>query len=142
MPPTPISFSFSHFVTAKREEENSDALTSSLNAGAGLLPLMTISRKKKEIEVLEEGARELLCHFNHQNTDALLKVTRNTLEAVRRRVQFCNVTSFRGNEPTAFASWFAKPGLWLCVHVCVFLLNLNNPNTHHFFSASLYIYII
>ena len=141
-PSAPISFNFSHFVTAKREEENSDALTFSLNAGAGLLPLMTISRKKKEIEVLEEGARELLSHFNHQNTDALLKVTRNTLEAIRRRIQFCNMTSFRGNGPTGFASWLAKPGLWLCVRVCVFLLNLNNQNPHHFCSASLYIYII
>nr|XP_020755975.1 dynein heavy chain 5, axonemal-like [Odocoileus virginianus texanus] len=84
--------------SAKREEENSDALTSSLNAGAGLLPLMTISRKKKEIEVLEEGARELLSHFNHQNMDALLKVTRNTLEAIRRRIQFCNMTSFRDSN--------------------------------------------
>ncbi|XP_043743727.1 dynein axonemal heavy chain 5 [Cervus elaphus] len=84
--------------SAKREEENSDALTSSLNAGAGLLPLMTISRKKKEIEMLEEGARELLSHFNHQNTDTLLKVTRNTLEAIRRRIQFCNMTSFRDSN--------------------------------------------
>ena len=118
-PPAPISFNFSRFVTAKGEEENSDTLTSSLNAGAGLLPLMTVSRKKKEIEALEEGARELLSHFNHQNMDALLKVTRNTLEAIRRRIQFCNMTSFWGNDPAGLASWLAKPGLWLCVHVCV-----------------------
>ena len=115
----PISFNFSHCVTAKREEGHSDTLTSSLNAGAGLLPLMTVARKKKESEVLQEGARELLSHFNHQNLGALLKVTRNTLEAVRKRIHSSHTTSFRGNDPTPFAPWLAKPGCWLCVCVPV-----------------------
>ncbi|EPY86356.1 dynein heavy chain 5, axonemal [Camelus ferus] len=79
---------------AKREEGNSDSLTSSLSARAGPLPLTTIMRKKRETEVLQEGALELLSHFNHQNTEALLKVTRNTLEAIRKRVHASNTMNF------------------------------------------------
>uniref|UniRef100_A0A4X1TPH2 AAA+ ATPase domain-containing protein n=1 Tax=Sus scrofa TaxID=9823 RepID=A0A4X1TPH2_PIG len=78
----------------KREEGTLDTSTSSLNARPGLLPLTTFARKKKETEVLEEGARELLSHFNHQNTEALLKVTRNTLEAMRRRIHSSNLIHF------------------------------------------------
>ena len=37
-------------------------------------------------ENMEEAAMELLAHFNHRNLDALLKVTRNTLEALRKRI--------------------------------------------------------
>ncbi|XP_019501740.1 PREDICTED: dynein heavy chain 5, axonemal [Hipposideros armiger] len=83
--------------SAKREG-NPDSLTSSLTAGASLLPVMTITRKKKETEMLEEEARELLSHFNHQNVDALLKVTRNTLEAIRRRIHASNTINFRDSN--------------------------------------------
>ncbi|XP_063137599.1 dynein axonemal heavy chain 5 isoform X2 [Rattus norvegicus] len=74
-----------------------EALASSFNAGTSSLPLTTIARKKKEMEVLEE-ARELLSYFNHQNTDALLKVTRNTLEAIRRRIHFSHMINFRDSK--------------------------------------------
>uniref|UniRef100_A0A8D2AUY0 Dynein axonemal heavy chain 5 n=1 Tax=Sciurus vulgaris TaxID=55149 RepID=A0A8D2AUY0_SCIVU len=80
--------------SAKREERNSDALTSSLNAGAGPLSLTTVTKKKKQTEMLE-AACELLSHFNHQNADALLKVTRNTLEAIRKRIHSSHVMNFR-----------------------------------------------
>ncbi|KAM6224385.1 dynein axonemal heavy chain 5 [Rhynchocyon petersi] len=82
----------------KREEGQADTLTSSLNVGetgAGLMPLATIKRKKKETELLEEEALELLSHFNHQNADALLKVTRNTLEAIRKRIHASNMAYLR-----------------------------------------------
>nr|XP_054361159.1 dynein axonemal heavy chain 5 [Mirounga angustirostris] len=91
----------SHLVTAKRQEGKSDTLTSSLKAPAGLLPLATILRKKKETEVLEEEACGLLSYFNHQNMDALLKVTRNTLEAIRRRIHSSNTTNFRDSKSTS-----------------------------------------
>ncbi|EPQ10653.1 Dynein heavy chain 5, axonemal [Myotis brandtii] len=84
-------------VTAKREG-HSDTSTSSLNADSGFLPLVTITRKKKEAEILEEEACELLSHFNHQNMDALLKVTRNTLEAIRKRIHSSNTISFRDSN--------------------------------------------
>ncbi|XP_008567303.1 PREDICTED: dynein heavy chain 5, axonemal, partial [Galeopterus variegatus] len=82
---------------AKREG-NSYTLTSSLNTGAGLLPLTTIKRKKKETEMLEEEACELLSHFNHQNMDALLKVIRNTLEAIRKRIHSSHMINFRDSN--------------------------------------------
>ncbi|XP_027953732.1 dynein heavy chain 5, axonemal [Eumetopias jubatus] len=87
--------------SAKREEGKSDTLTSSLKAPAGLLPLATILRKKKETEVLEEEACGLLSYFNHQNMDALLKVTRNTLEAIRRRIHSSNTMNFRDSKSTS-----------------------------------------
>nr|XP_060489937.1 dynein axonemal heavy chain 5 [Panthera onca] len=86
--------------SAKREG-NSDTLTSSLKAPAGLLPLATILRKKKETEILEEEACGLLSHFNHLNTDALLKVTRNALEAIRKRIHSCNMANFRDSNSTS-----------------------------------------
>uniref|UniRef100_H0X0M1 Dynein axonemal heavy chain 5 n=1 Tax=Otolemur garnettii TaxID=30611 RepID=H0X0M1_OTOGA len=79
--------------SAKREEGNSDTLTPSLNARTEPL-LLTIMKKKKETEILEEEACELLSHFNHQNMDALLKVTRNTLEAVRKRIHSSHMVNF------------------------------------------------
>ncbi|XP_077982678.1 dynein axonemal heavy chain 5-like [Glandiceps talaboti] len=47
----------------------------------------TVAKKKREMrENLEESAQELLSHFNHRNLDALLKVTRTTLDSIRRRI--------------------------------------------------------
>ncbi|XDV39791.1 hypothetical protein PO909_008980 [Leuciscus waleckii] len=46
-------------------------------------------RKKKKrdlMKVMEEEAKELLSHFNHRNVDALLRLTRNTLETLRKRI--------------------------------------------------------
>ncbi|KAM4875452.1 dynein axonemal heavy chain 5 [Thomomys bottae] len=83
--------------SAKREEGNSDALASSLNTGTGPVPAV-ITRTKKETEVLEEEACELLSHFNHQNVDALLKVTRNTLEAMRKRIHASHSINFRDSD--------------------------------------------
>ncbi|XP_025779530.1 dynein heavy chain 5, axonemal [Puma concolor] len=87
--------------SGKRWEGNSDTLTSSLKAPAGLLPLATVLRKKKETEILEEEACGLLSHFNHLNTDALLKVTRNALEAIRKRIHSCNMVNFRDSNSTS-----------------------------------------
>lgn len=130
----------SHLVTAKREEGKSDTLTSSLKAPAGLPPLATILRKKKETEVLEEEACGLLSHFNHQNMDALLKVTRNALEAIRRRIHSSNTTNFRGNNSAQSASWQARHGCYLCVYVCipVILKNFKNPPFIESLLVSLY----
>ncbi|XP_013370435.1 PREDICTED: dynein heavy chain 5, axonemal isoform X2 [Chinchilla lanigera] len=80
--------------SAKREEGSPDAVTSSPNSGGGPLPSPAVTRKKKETEMLEEEACELLSHFNHQNVDALLKVTRNTLEAIRKRIHSSRSISF------------------------------------------------
>ncbi|XP_012863981.1 dynein axonemal heavy chain 5 [Echinops telfairi] len=84
--------------SGKRYEGTSDTEIASLNAsetGAGLLSLTAIKRRKKEMEMLEEEACELLSHFNHQNADALLRVTRNTLEALRKRIHASNSVHVR-----------------------------------------------
>ncbi|XP_038626369.1 dynein heavy chain 5, axonemal [Tachyglossus aculeatus] len=85
--------------TGQEEERKSDTLASSLSGsqtGIGPSPLM--SRKKKENETLEAAAQELLSHFSHRNIDALLKVTRNTLEMIRRRIHSSTTTSFLDGE--------------------------------------------
>lgn len=53
--------------------------------------------------VMEEEAKELLSYFNHRNVDALLRLTRNTLEMLRRRV----------NTPSPMH--FAGEKLWWCL---------------------------
>lgn len=56
--------------------------------------------------MLEEEAQELLSYFNHRNVDALLKVTRNTLETIRKRILASSVFSFLGIDclPSAMLS--------------------------------------
>uniref|UniRef100_A0A8C6QFD6 Dynein, axonemal, heavy chain 5 n=1 Tax=Nannospalax galili TaxID=1026970 RepID=A0A8C6QFD6_NANGA len=81
----------------RERDGHAEALVSSFNVGAGSLPLTAITRRKKESDMLEE-ARELLSHFNHQNADALLKVTRNTLEAIRKRIHFSHMINFRDSS--------------------------------------------
>lgn len=46
------------------------------------------------MEVMEEEAQELLSYFNHCNVDALLRVTRNTLEMIRKRIHTSSLTPF------------------------------------------------
>uniref|UniRef100_A0A2I3GCS9 Dynein axonemal heavy chain 5 n=1 Tax=Nomascus leucogenys TaxID=61853 RepID=A0A2I3GCS9_NOMLE len=92
------SINYKNESSAKREEGNFDTLTSSINARADALLLTTVTRKKKETEMLGEEARELLSHFNHQNMDALLKVTRNTLEAIRKRIHSSHTINFRDSN--------------------------------------------
>uniref|UniRef100_A0A8C3EUT6 Dynein axonemal heavy chain 5 n=1 Tax=Corvus moneduloides TaxID=1196302 RepID=A0A8C3EUT6_CORMO len=74
-------------VLATEEERRSKSLTSSRNSSemwAG--PSPTAKRKRMDLEKLEEEANELLSYFNNRNIDALLKVTRNTLETIRKRI--------------------------------------------------------
>ncbi|XP_055965046.1 dynein axonemal heavy chain 5 [Sorex fumeus] len=97
--------------SGKREnqEGNPDTMTSAPNAGAAPLPLATIMRKKKEAEMLEEEACELLSHFNHQNMDALLKVTKNTLEAIRKRIHSSNTVNFRDSRSASKTKQNSRP---------------------------------
>lgn len=50
------------------------------------------------MEVMEEEAQELLSHFSHRNLDALLRLTRNTLEALRRRIHASSLMHFLGQQ--------------------------------------------
>uniref|UniRef100_A0A669D0H3 Dynein axonemal heavy chain 5 n=1 Tax=Oreochromis niloticus TaxID=8128 RepID=A0A669D0H3_ORENI len=49
-------------------------------------PLVRRKKKRDLMEVMEQEAQELLSYFNHRNVDALLRVTRNTLEMLRKRI--------------------------------------------------------
>ncbi|KAM4633147.1 dynein axonemal heavy chain 5 isoform 2-T2 [Polymixia lowei] len=71
---------------------------------ASVGPASPLARKKKKkdlMEVMEEEARELLSHFNHRNVDALLRLTRNTLEMLRKRIHASSLVHFlaEGDSP-------------------------------------------
>uniref|UniRef100_A0A3P9MF80 Dynein, axonemal, heavy chain 5 n=1 Tax=Oryzias latipes TaxID=8090 RepID=A0A3P9MF80_ORYLA len=54
-------------------------------------PSPSLVKRKKKLDlkdVMEEEAQKLLSHFNHRNLDALLKMTRNTLEMLRKHFSF------------------------------------------------------
>ncbi|RMC15911.1 hypothetical protein DUI87_08116 [Hirundo rustica rustica] len=85
--------------TATEEERRSKSLTSSQNSSemwAGLSP--TAKRRRMDLEKLEEEANELLSYFNNRNIDALLKVTRNTLETIRKRIHASSTINFLENH--------------------------------------------
>ncbi|XP_030249745.1 dynein heavy chain 5, axonemal isoform X1 [Sparus aurata] len=57
-------------------------------------PLVRRKKKKDLMEVMEEEAQELLSYFNHRNVDALLRLTRNTLEMLRKRIHASSLIHF------------------------------------------------
>ncbi|XP_065523675.1 dynein axonemal heavy chain 5 [Lathamus discolor] len=96
--------------TATEEERRSKILTSSYNSTeiwAGLSP--PVKRKRTDIKVLEEEANELLSYFNHCNIDALLKVVRNTLETIRKRIHASSTVSFLENHNASKKKKSAHP---------------------------------
>ncbi|XP_063344566.1 dynein axonemal heavy chain 5 isoform X2 [Pelmatolapia mariae] len=67
-------------------------------------PLVKRKKKRDLMEVMEQEAQELLSYFNHRNVDALLRVTRNTLEMLRKRIHTSSLIHFSGastaSDPT------------------------------------------
>ncbi|XP_030249746.1 dynein heavy chain 5, axonemal isoform X2 [Sparus aurata] len=61
-------------------------------------PLVRRKKKKDLMEVMEEEAQELLSYFNHRNVDALLRLTRNTLEMLRKRIHASSLIHFLAAE--------------------------------------------
>ena len=92
-------------------------------------PLVRGRRKKRDLlEVMEEEAQELLSHFNHRNVDALLRLTRNTLEGLRRRIHASTLTHFLGETHT-LTSWVRRAhtrGIWGsgCCHLDNFVSDI------------------
>uniref|UniRef100_A0A3Q2U2R5 Dynein axonemal heavy chain 5 n=1 Tax=Fundulus heteroclitus TaxID=8078 RepID=A0A3Q2U2R5_FUNHE len=73
-------------------------------------------RKKRDLmEVMEEEAQELLSYFNHRNVDALLRVTRNTLEMLRKRIHTSSLVRqqaiFRTNVTLSIPNIVMVPAL-------------------------------
>uniref|UniRef100_A0A7N8Y1V4 Dynein, axonemal, heavy chain 5 n=1 Tax=Mastacembelus armatus TaxID=205130 RepID=A0A7N8Y1V4_9TELE len=88
-----------HLCRNIKDEGHSDAHPLSRNTllpHASVGPSSPVMRRKKKrdlLEVMEEEAQELLSYFNHRNVDALLRLTRNTLEMLRKTS--CQQTIFR-----------------------------------------------
>ena len=59
---------------------------------------LAAKRRREAKENREEAAMELLAHFNHRNLDALLKVTRNTLEGLRKRITSSSMAHYLGEN--------------------------------------------
>nr|XP_019946997.1 PREDICTED: dynein heavy chain 5, axonemal [Paralichthys olivaceus] len=81
------------------EDEGQQFSRNTLLPTASTGPPSPLGRKKKKkrdlMEVMEEEAQELLSHFNHLNVDALLRLTRNTLEMLRLRLQDSPLKHFK-----------------------------------------------
>ncbi|NWQ86048.1 DYH5 protein, partial [Burhinus bistriatus] len=84
--------------TATEEERRPKSLTSSHNSSEIWAGLSSPAKRKKDLEMLEEEANELLSYFNHCNIDALLKVTRKTLETIRKRIHASSMINFLENH--------------------------------------------
>ena len=61
--------------------------TSSRLGSAAISPNAAALKRKREMkDYLTEEAQELLSYFNHRNIDAIVRVTKATLDAMRKRV--------------------------------------------------------
>ena len=56
------------------------------------------ARRRQQRENQKEYAEELLAHFNHRNLDAIIKVTRNTLESLRKRISSSTMVHYLGGR--------------------------------------------
>lgn len=56
-------------------------------------------------ENIEEAANELLAHFNHRNQDALMKVTKNTLESLRKRITSSSMVHYLGKDQCIYTTF-------------------------------------
>ncbi|XP_060585698.1 dynein axonemal heavy chain 5-like, partial [Ruditapes philippinarum] len=68
---------------------------------------LAAKRKREQRENIEQAATDLLNHFNHRNLEALIKVTKNTLEALRKRITSSSMVHYIG-ESGGFGSGDAK----------------------------------
>uniref|UniRef100_A0A3P8Q8G2 Dynein axonemal heavy chain 5 n=1 Tax=Astatotilapia calliptera TaxID=8154 RepID=A0A3P8Q8G2_ASTCA len=74
-------------------------------------PLVRRKKKRDLMEVMEQEAQELLSYFNHRNVDALLKVTRNTLEMLRKRIHTSSLIHFSVNMTLSIPNIVMVPAL-------------------------------
>jgi len=66
---------------------------------------LAAKRKREQRENIEQAASDLLNHFNHRNLEALIKVTKNTLEAMRKRITSSSMVHYIGTYAgNAFSS--------------------------------------
>ncbi|XP_057691021.1 dynein axonemal heavy chain 5 isoform X3 [Corythoichthys intestinalis] len=86
--------------SVNREEAHSFSRSTLLpSASVGLSsPLVRRKKKKDLMQAMEVEAQELLSYFNYRNVDALLRLTRNTLEMLRKRIQTSPLGHFIGEN--------------------------------------------
>ncbi|XP_077576575.1 dynein axonemal heavy chain 5 isoform X2 [Stigmatopora nigra] len=86
--------------TANREEAHSFSRSTLLPSASvvGSSPLVRRKKKKDLMQAMEVEAQELLSYFNYQNVDALLRLIRNTLEMLRKRIQTSLLGHFLGEN--------------------------------------------
>ncbi|XP_078543788.1 dynein axonemal heavy chain 5 [Lissotriton helveticus] len=89
--------------------ESSSLSRSTSHTGLGPHSPLTKKKKKDLMEILDEEAHELLSYFNHRNLDALLRVTRNTLESIRKRIYASSMMNFLDNENAAKQTQSVQP---------------------------------
>jgi dynein heavy chain len=56
------------------------------------------AKRRQQRDNMKEAAEELLAHFSHRNLDALIKVTRNTLEGMRKRITSSSMVHYIGGK--------------------------------------------
>ncbi|XP_032555846.1 dynein heavy chain 5, axonemal isoform X2 [Chiroxiphia lanceolata] len=106
--------------TATEEERRSKSLNFSQNSSeiwADLSP--TAKRKRMDLEKLEEEANELLSYFNNRNIDALLKVIRNTLETLRKRIHASSMINFLENHSASKQKKGARPMIRTSINLSI-----------------------
>ncbi|KAJ7395639.1 hypothetical protein BTVI_152782 [Pitangus sulphuratus] len=79
----------------------------------------TGKRKRTDFEKLEEEANELLSYFNNRNVDALLKVIRNTLETLRKRIHASSMTNFLENHSASKQRKRARPMIRTSINLSI-----------------------
>ncbi|KAI7806102.1 putative dynein heavy chain 5 [Triplophysa rosa] len=87
-------------------------------------PLMRKKKKRDLMEVMEEEAQELLSHFNHRNVDALLRLTRNTLETLRKRIQASSLMHYMAEAESPIRPKGSAPQPIFRVGVCLAIPNI------------------
>ncbi|XP_052229952.1 dynein axonemal heavy chain 5-like isoform X5 [Dreissena polymorpha] len=68
---------------------------------------LAAKRKREQRENIKQAAADLLHVFNHRNLEALVKVTKNTLEALRKRITSSSMVHYIG-EGGSFGGSEAK----------------------------------
>ncbi|XP_053402509.1 dynein axonemal heavy chain 5-like isoform X4 [Mercenaria mercenaria] len=59
---------------------------------------LAAKRKREQRENIQQAATDLLNHFNHRNLEALIKVTKNTLESLRKRITSSSMVHYIGES--------------------------------------------
>uniref|UniRef100_A0A3Q3KDZ6 AAA+ ATPase domain-containing protein n=1 Tax=Monopterus albus TaxID=43700 RepID=A0A3Q3KDZ6_MONAL len=114
-----FNFKYVNSFIAGEEEGRSEGHLFSRNnllLSASAAPSSPMVRRKKKrdlLETMEREAQELLSYFNHRNLDALLRLTRNTLEMLRKRIHTSSLINFLGQSLDLKMSLTAETKNWM-----------------------------